>query len=172
MVMCADGKLEKDYIEKLILHFAKNPKLVVASGKVNGEYSFSTFPRGAGRMYRMSFWNKYIHQCPNSFLWESYPVYKAMSLGFETRSFPDCSFDVLRPSRLYKPNYGFAMKELGYLRLYAYAHIFLAFLQNPKIGLQMFKTYRSNLEPFDPELSRWIKRYQLYRMMGKGKNVL
>ena len=117
-------------------------------------------------MYRMSFWNKYIHECPNSFLWESYPVYKAMSLGFETRSFSNISFTVLRPSRLYKPLYGFAMKELGYLRLYAYARIFLAFVQNPKIGLQMLKTYRNGPEPFDPELALWIKRYQLNRILG------
>lgn len=167
MVMCADGKLEKTYIEDLLLEFAFNPKLVAASGMVRGEYSFSMFPRGAGRMYRMSFWNKYIHECPNSFLWESYPVYKAMSLGFETRSFSNISFTVLRPSRLYKPIYGFAMKELGYLRLYAYARIFLAFVQNPKIGLQMFKTYRNGPEPFDRELSSWIKRYQLNRIIGR-----
>jgi len=151
---------ERDYVRKITSRFQQDPIMVIASGAVEGEYTVESAPRGAGRTIKTSWFNCHIGKFPHSFLWESYPVFKAQSLGYHTRRFTDIHMKALRPTRGYKPIYGYAMRELGYLPLYAYARCFLGFLRNREGGVQMFRTYRTNLEPLDPELAEWIRRYQ------------
>ena len=171
MVMPSDVTLEKQYLEKLMSRF-DDDKLVIGSGVIRGEYNVESVPRGAGRVIRLSFWNKYIKWFPDGFLWESYAVHKAQSLGFKTRSFNDIHMTVLRPTRQYKPLYGYAMKELGYSKPYAYARCLKAFLHQPKIGIRIFRAYNSQLQPFDNELSAWIKEYQIHHLLSLIRNPI
>ena len=160
MVMPSDVVLEREYVSKMLKHFHDEPKLVIASGKIYNEETVLTAPRGAGRIYRLTFWNKYIKRFPQAFLWESYSVYKALSLNYFTRTFSDVHMYSLRPSRIYKSTYGYAMKELGYRSLYAYYRCALAFLNNPKIGIQMVRAYNTKLNPLDKDLAFWIRQRQ------------
>lgn len=171
MVMPSDVKLEKQYVEKLLAHFREDRKLVVASGSIIGEYSKKTAPRGAGRITRKSFWNRHIQQYPHSFLWESYPVWKAMSLGYHTKCVRDVWMLALRPTRPYKPLYGYAMKELGYSKIYAYMRIFKALLYSPKTGIGMLYRYWTNLEPLDPDLAEYVSRRQILELANHIRNL-
>jgi len=161
MVAAGDVVLERRYIEKLLNRFEEDEKLVIASGVIQGEHNVSTAPRGAGRTHRFSWWEKHIKWYPYGFLWESYAVYKAQQLGYHTRSFYDTKMFALRPTRPYKPIYGYAMKQLGYHPLYAYLRCFKAFFYRPENGVTIFRTYRARLKPIDPELARWLKYYQM-----------
>lgn len=166
LVVCAgDVILEKQYLKKVLKKFEEDSKLVIASGAISGEYTTESAPRGAGRTFKTSFFLKHVKRFPHAFLWESYPVFKAQSIGYHTRRFSDIYMTALRPTRRYKPIYGYAMKELGYSRLYAYGRCLMGFLHNPETGVQMFRAYRTRgLIPLDKELSSWIKQYQMLHL--------
>jgi len=168
MVAAGDVVLERCYIEKLLNRFELDEKLVIASGVIEGEHNVPTAPRGAGRMHCMSWWEKHIKWYPFGFLWESYAPYKAQSLGYRTRSFSDIRMVALRPTRPYKPIYGYAMRQLGYHPLYAILRCFMGFLYKPENGVTMLRTYRTKsdiLEPIDPDLARWIKHEQMKHLL-------
>jgi len=147
--MASDVILPPDYIERMIKLMEKNPKLVVSSGMIEGEKTLKSHVRGAGRLYKAWFWNKHIRQFPLGYCTESYPLYKALSLGFQVQSFPDVIMKTQRPTSLYKAKYGYAMRELGYFPPFALAKCFLSTLMSPKTGVSMFKTYLTS--PFKPK---------------------
>lgn len=166
MIVPSDVIVERNYVKKMLYHFNVNPDLVIASGTVGGEYANPAFPRGAGRIYETGFWFKHIKRFPNAYLWETYPVLKAQSLGKQTANFSDARMLTLRPTRLYKPMYGYTMKELGYPRSYAYFRCLLAFVLNPKIGFEMFRTYNTDIEPiFDKELVSWLHLHHKVKLV-------
>jgi hypothetical protein len=161
--------LLKRYVQsriiRLLSRFQEDRRLVIASGVIRGEHNIPTAPRGAGRMHRMSWWKKYIKWYPFGFLWESYAPFKAQSLGYHTRSFQDIHMHALRPTRPYKPIYGYAMRQLGYHPLYAYLRCLMGFMYKPENGVTMMRTYNSGLKPLDTELSAWIRREQMKRLL-------
>lgn len=165
MAAMGDVVFESRYVEKLIDRFSEDEKLAVASGIIDGEHNVATAPRGPGRMHRFSWWEKHVRWYPHGFLWESYASFKAQLLGYRTRSFRDILMYALRPSRPYKPVYGYAMRQLGYHPLYAYLRCFIRFMYNPKNGVTMMRTYNSGLKPLDPDLSRWIRHQQMKHLL-------
>jgi len=165
MIMPSDVVIERDYVEKLLVHFRLNDRLVIASGTIAGEYANPGFPRGAGRVYRCSFWNRHVGRFPLAYLWESYPVLKAQSLGYVTANFKEARMVTLRPTRLYKPMYGYVMKELGYPRSYAWFRCLLAWVISPRVGFEMFRTYSMDIEPiFDVELVAWLRAHHRLKL--------
>lgn len=104
MAIAPDIILPLDYIEKLVKLMEEDPKLVIASGVIKGEKCLRSHPRGAGRMFKTWFWNEHIHTYPENYTWESYPLYKAASLGLKTESFPNLIFKTTRPTKNYKSN--------------------------------------------------------------------
>lgn len=168
MVTGCDILLEKDYMKEIVKRMEQDKKLVVCSGVVMGEYNLASSPRGAGRVYRFNFWDYYIKRFPLSYSWESYPIYKALSLGFKTVSFRDLFMYASRPTRDYKTGYGFAMRELGYLMPYALGRCLLSFIKNQKNGVSMLKNYLfSDLPIIDKDVSVWLKTYQIKTMIGR-----
>jgi len=165
MVAAGDVVLERRYIEKLLNRFELDENLVIASGVIEGEHNIPTAPRGAGRMHRMSWWEKHIKWYPFGFLWESYAPFKAQSLGYRTRSFRDIHMIALRPTRPYKPIYGYAMRQLGYHPLYAILRCFMSFLYKPENGVTMLRTYMLKLPVFDKKLAIWIRYKQTKHLM-------
>lgn len=165
-----DTILPPNYIEFLVNKMEKNPKLVIASGSVKGEKTLKSHVRGVGRLYKSWFWNRYIKKFPlGLFSYESYPLFKARSLGLEVRSFPDLMMITQRPTKaqLYLENQGYAMRELGYFPPYAIAHCLRVFLRNQKIGIKMLLSY---LRPFskrtvEKDVKNWIKLYQIHRIL-------
>jgi glycosyltransferase involved in cell wall biosynthesis len=166
VIVGSDTVLPKNYVETLVDRLERDPKLVICSGKVRGEYTRSSAPRGTGRFYRFSFWDKYVKRFPFRYSWESYPIYKAQALGFRVMMFSDVEMITIRPTVEYKSTYGYAMRELGYPAAYALARCLVAFLRQPKVGLRMFYTYiTSPYRPFDREVVAFLRRYLTRRML-------
>ena len=168
-----DIVLESDYIETIISRMQENPKLVIAGGQIEGEPCYSSHVRGAGRVYKVSWWNRYIKKFPLSYTYESYPLFKARALGYEVKSFPDVKMKALRPTRQYKPYYGYAMRELGYWPPYAIARCLLSILKEPKTGAKMLTTYISCPFPklSDKQVIEWLRQYQIRKILNFKGNV-
>jgi len=162
MVQCgADIVLPLHYIETLVDRMERAPRLVFASGVIYGEPTYRTHARGAGRLIQTWFWHRFVREYPIAYCWESYPLYKALSLGYQVESFPDLEMHTLRKTKEYKSTYGYAMRELGYLPYYALARCMLAMAKNMKIGVRMLHSYlTSPFKPFDKEIAKYIKNYQ------------
>jgi len=163
MIQCgADVLLPPSYIEELVKRMENDPRLVVASGVVHGEPTYRTHARGAGRLIKTWFWHRYIRKYPIAYCWESYPLFKALSLGYRVESFPDLEMHALRKTREYKSAYGYAMRELGYLPYYAFARCILAMAKNTKTGVKMLYAYlTSPFRSFDQQVTDYIRSYQI-----------
>ena len=63
-----------------------------------------------------------------------------------------------RPTTAFKSGYGYAMREIGYTKIYALARCFYALMMNRKSGMRMLKTYMfSDLPVYDELVSEWVK---------------
>lgn len=167
----ADIILPLNYVEKLVGLMEQNKKLVIASGTIKNEHSSSV--RGVGRLYKAWFWNKYIVNFPLIYTTESYPLYKALSLGLHVQSFPELVMQSQRPTTLYEAKYGYGMRELGYFSLYALARCLLASLFSRKRGVMMLKTYL--LAPFrlkDKAVSNYIRLHQARTILYEAQTNL
>ena len=159
MILASDTVLERRYAEKVIQKMVEK-NLVIASGRIVGEDSNT--PRGSGRIYAAWFWKRYIRKFPLIYAWESYPLYKAMVMGYGMEIVDDALMYVLRPTRNYKPLYGYAMRELGYHPVYALGRVAVAMIRDSLTALKMLQTYmrgsRCDLE--DEYLKEVVKHRQ------------
>ncbi len=90
-IIDADVKLPKDYLERLLERFEKDPKLGIASGQIIDEPNIEIHPRGAARLYRRECFEQINRQFDIDG-WDSYDEFKARSLGWKTRGFKDIVF--------------------------------------------------------------------------------
>jgi len=161
LIVGADTILPPNYIERLLVAFKRDRRLVVASGVVDGE-GIPVVPRGTGRMIRMAFFKKYVGRFPtDQYCWESYPIYLALALGFRTLVDANLVIHVMRRTRRYKACYGFAMRELNYFPPLALLRCVLATIREAKTGSMMMKTYL--FSPFKPKntiIKAYMRRQQ------------
>jgi len=87
LMIDADHILPHDYIETMINKMESKPKVVIASGKIDGEWIVS--PRGSGRMIKMFYWKKIGSVYPMNYGFDSYILFKAMQLGYEIEVYPE-----------------------------------------------------------------------------------
>jgi len=161
-----DVILPRNYIERLVKLMEQDNRLVIASGMIEGEPTLKTHVRGAGRLYKAWFWNKYVKMFPLTHGCESYPLYKALALGFKVQNFPQIIMKAQRPTQLHKGKYGYAMRELGYFPPFALAKCFLSTLFSPKNGIMMFKTYlTSPFKPKDKDIQTYLRLHQIHRIL-------
>ena len=167
LVVGADTVLPPHYIERLLKEFEENPDLVMASGIIKGEakrYGAKESIRGTGRLIKASFWKAIGEQYPVKVGWESYPIYKAMQLGYETKGIPDLVMSLQRPTgkRTDYYAYGEAMRALGYYWLLAFGRALLK--KNPKIIYAMLKGYVKGKERYEEYLRKFVKAQQKRRI--------
>lgn len=179
MVLGGDDILPEQYVEKILHLLREDSKLVVASGIVEGEESVATWPRGGGRIYKAWFLRK-VGLYPINYGWETYPVLKAVELGFRAQCFPILFTSLKRTSISPKKYYGLGkgMKALGYDPLYALGRCALSFLKSPKASISMFGGYVSSdvqkyadLSDFTAEWQRrivWKRILEIIKRRGKG----
>jgi len=165
-----DTILPPNYVEALVERMEKNPRLVIASGVVRGEKTSKSHVRGVGRLYKSWFWNKYIKKFPlGLFSYESYPLFKARSLGLEVKNFPDLIMLTQRPTKaqMYLENQGYMMRELGYFPPFAIAHCLRVFLEDPNTGIKMLLSYlRPRIsKTIENDVKNWVKLYQIHRIL-------
>jgi len=163
----ADTVLPETYLERLVSKMENDPLLVVASGQIEEEPSLRSHVRGSGRLHKTWFWNKHIHRFPLAAGWESYPLYKARSLGLNVESFPDIKIVTQRATRLYKAKYGVAMRSYGYFPPFALAKCLLSILLGKKHGIQLtisyvFPSVHNFLD--DGQIKNWVRLHQIKRL--------
>jgi len=154
-----------NYIESVIKLMEENYDMVIAGGFLQGEPLSKFHVRGGGRIYKSWFWKKYIRFFPVNYTWESYPIFKAYSLGFKVgrASVPIYS---VRPTKLFKAHYGYAMRELGYFPPFALARCLLSIFKG-KVGVRMLFNYlRSPFSIYDYDVAKWIRRHQVKRTLN------
>ncbi len=174
LIAGADHLLPPDYIEKIILRIDKNPKIVIASGRIEGEPVFEYAPRGSGRLIKASFWKNLNGMLyPVSWGWESWLYLKAQQLGYDTVCFKDITTKVLRPTGLGKAeNLGKSMYALGYHWEYALGRCFLTFLKSPKAGLSMLYGWLKHDEVQRLDLAEWVFQMQKNLFLKQLKRII
>ena len=88
LIVGADHALPDNYLKEITHRMISNPKLVIASGRIEGEPYRETTPRGSGRVVQFEFWKKVNDlQYPAEWGWESWLCFKAMQMGYENKCF-------------------------------------------------------------------------------------
>lgn len=163
-LMGADLIFSQDYLSKIVNRMKKNPKIAIASGVVQDEFSIE--PRGGGRIVRCDFWRKIGLLYPVNYGWEGYLVLKAQSMGYEVESFEDLVITSQRKTgKKFEPKryfyYGLALKALGYTTAYTLAKVLLFSKNNPKGAYYMLKGYYSKYDSlYEPELREFVRKNQ------------
>ena len=159
----ADTILPGDYVEEMVKRMDADPRLVISGGRIQGERQSRSHVRGSGRFIDGPFWRTHIKEFPIRYIWESYPLYKAHSLGYDVYHFPDLVMTSQRKTTLYKSGYGHAMRELGYLKFYALARCILGMIEEPRPGgVAMLKSYLfGKTRVVDPLIEKFLRSYQI-----------
>jgi glycosyltransferase involved in cell wall biosynthesis len=169
-IMGADNVLPAKYLEGLLDEFAKESKLVIASGIVVGEFEMqkpSTFHvHGGGRLISREFWIQNNESYPVNVGWESYPVFKANQLGYITKAFQNCEIFLQRETggRTDFYAYGEAMRAFGYFWMLAIGRSLKLLIRNPSGGLSMFNGYLRGKERYEKPLRNYLNRIQKRRI--------
>lgn len=165
--MSPDLWLPRNYVSDLVSKMKENNKIVIASGEIYREPVIESHVRGAGRLYQGKFWRKYIVKYREGFAWESHPLFKAQSLGFEVKSFPELMMLSSRVSSQ-KASYGFCMDELGYFPVFALGRCFKHILgSDAQTGIRMLIDYLRG-SPFEPDetVAKFVRLQQIKRILN------
>lgn len=103
-----------------------------------------------------------IHQEVSlNYSYETYPLLKAQSLGFEVKCFHDVAMATVRPTKQYKADYGYGMRELGYSLPYVLGKCIISLPRAKSKSIKLLCSYlTSPYRPQDPYLKRFMKHYQ------------
>lgn len=171
----ADHILPSNYISSIIFEMERNPKLVIASGTIEGEKQ-KLVPRGSGRLIKSSFYKKVGMFWPKKYGAESFFVYKAWQLGYQTKVF-EISSKARKTGTHYKPitfiSLGKSCRALGYNPIYAAGFFIKKGLSNRslRVILHCLKGWlSSDVELFDKEFRDFVNQYQKKRIIEIIKN--
>ncbi len=162
LILGADHQLPKNYVERIIERMERDPKLVIASGRIEGEPYSEDAPRGSGRIVKSRFWrNLNGMRYPVVWGWEAWLLYKAMQLGYRVKCFYDITSNVQKKTELKKAGlWGKAMYALGYDWKYVVGRSFLMFLKSPRAGFEMFINWLLHRDVERLEISEWVNNMQ------------
>ncbi|RLF16210.1 MAG: hypothetical protein DRN06_05360 [Thermoprotei archaeon] len=166
MILGADHVLPPTYIEELVKRVIAED-VAIASGYIEGEEITRSQPRGSGRVYRLDFLRS-IGFLPSNWGYESYVVYKAMSMGLKVRCYEDIPSRTLRRTRRGWPRsyyWGRAMRALGYHWLYAVWRS----LRN--LSPSMLLGYLTPTKKYE-DIASFVCRKQKMRIVEKFKKIL
>jgi len=172
LLMGADHALPPNYVEEILKRMKE--KVVIASGRIEGEPFTETAPRGSGRIVKASFWRKINNmQYPVIWGWESWLSFKALQLGYEVRCFRNIVSKIGRPTRLSKADYlGKAMYALGYHWKYAIGRCLLTFLRSPKAGVKMFLGWLMHEGVERADIAEWVSDMQKQQIWKRIKSAI
>ncbi len=164
LIVGADTILPHAYLERLIQEFDINSKLAIVSGNIPDEtlrISKKTALRGSGRLILRDFWKKVNEEYPVKVGWESYPIYKAMELGYQAYGIPDIKMQLQRPTggRTDYHAYGEAMRALGYYWVFAYYRAIIS-TKSVKAKWNMLIGYIRGKERYEDDLRKFTRRIQ------------
>lgn len=167
LLMGGDHILPESYVEELLARMTN--EIVIASGRIEGEPHTESAPRGSGRLVRASFWiNENKMQYPVSNGWESWLLFKAMQLGYETKSFREITTRTERPTSLRKAkSLGKAMYTLGYDWKYTMGRCTLTFFKSPSAGIKMFWGWLRHKDVERLDVANFVSKMQSKRFWGR-----
>jgi len=169
------------YSATLLNEMEKDQKLAVASGDFElgdaPEILTPSYPRGAGRFVRESYWVEVGRRYPVAPGWEAWLIYKALQLGYNVKNFSWLRFNHLRiigSVHRFK-HWGRTMRSLGYHPLAALGRIVTEMVYRNdsthfSASVWMLFTYlltglfHSNQHKYDPDLRSFVRKYQASRM--------
>lgn len=166
MILGGDTCLDLAYL-KCLLHqtIYSADYIAISSGSIRSEPFDPRVPRGSGRLYHTEFMRKYSFPLPSNSIWESYPLYKALSLGYKVKAFKTPEMFSRRRTLDYKAYYGYAMKQLGYFPLYAYLRCLKAIIKESR-GINMLRNYRKDLPVYDLQVQNYLIRHQIRELLS------
>ena len=161
----ADHIYPPNYVKRL-LEVMVDTDIVMASGVIQGQ-PIGNQPRGSGRIINGGYFRQIMNMCyPITAGWESYPIYKALSLGLEVQVIKDLVTMSRTLTRSPRKSLGLgkAMRALGYYWPYALGRSLLLFLRKPQSGINMLVGFISHRETLDcADYVRAMQRYRLPR---------
>ena len=173
MILGADHRLPPNYIEEIVSRMEMDSRLIIVSGVIKGERTYEEHARGSGRIVKTDFWNKFDLRYPENWGWEPWLEYKAMQLGYSSKSFNDLITEA-RPTRITPRKmlgWGKAMKALGYNWVYALGRCILMFLKKPTLGILMLRGYLSrDVKKLD--VAEWVDQHQRNLFWRRTKEIL
>ncbi len=178
LTMGGDTIIPADYTYEIIEKMLKHPEIVVASGKMNGEYNH--VPRGTARVTNMKYWKKIGlgYRVMNGY--EGYHFFKAGSMDLSYRIF-NIKMDSSKKtgvnySEKHWFNEGISAKALGYYLPYVMGKSILLSRKSLKCGVSFFKGYLSNKNEFyEKEVRDYVRSTQknlIFRKRSELKNIM
>lgn len=170
LVLDSDHILTETYVERIVQRMEEDVNIAVASGKIVGEKSSEDYPRGSGRLIRVSFWERYGMIYPVSWGWEEWIIQKALQDGKKCIAFDDITSTVQRPTKTNKQkcyNLGVKMRVLGYYWLYAIGRCALFFLKSPISGLYMFRGWAGSGDVEVLDVANFVRDRQKNKIKRK-----
>ena len=174
MILGADHVLSRDYIKRLLRLMLKDPRLAVCSGVIVGEPIYPDMPRGSGRLIRASWFEKIGFRYPVWWGYESWLIFKALSMGMRVAVDPGAVSWVQRrtawsPREMYE--WGRGMRALGYHPVYALARCALALRRGPRALAYMLVGYLTPTEQYS-DVRCFVRRYTASRLFGRFAHLL
>ena len=165
LISGADHTYPPNYVDRL-LKVMVGTDIVMASGIIQGQ-PIGNQPRGSGRLVNVKYFRHILEmRYPITYGWESYPIYKALSLGLHVQVIKDLvtTSRTLSSSPKQSLCTGRAMRELGYYWPYVLARSLILFLRKPQSGINILIGYISYKETFDfADYVRAMQRHRLPR---------
>lgn len=178
-----DVKFPPNYVDELVKEMGRENDLVVISGNRGlAQSDYLSFPEGAGRLVRMSFFKKIGFNFPPYYGYEPWILYKALQLGFKIRKKIDLKYQHTRTfgSEHNFIEYGPSMRCLGYHPMFVLARVFRNIFTN-KTGISKkasivmlfdyFNKSKWKNDPYykfhEPELRKFIRTLQKTRLLAK-----
>lgn len=178
LIGAGDIALDREYANIVISFMEKNPNHVICSGDYGTMRSCA--PHGAGRVIRQSFFQKHYGHAYSAIVgYESEILHRAVIAGYKLHIVSGATYehlDKLGSHHNFK-EFGYAMRALGYSRVYAVARFVNDFTYNKGIGkkgaIQMLASYiaykpekEGYYSHFDKELRRTICQQQQQQLIS------
>lgn len=173
LVSGADDVYPPGYVEEVVKRM-KRDKTVMASGQAEGEGFHSMSPRGGGRILNAEWFRSVGFKYPETFGFEGYPVYKALSQGRKVIMYSDLSFKLSRGTILSRRKmylWGKGMKALHYWWLYAIGRSVLSAARQPLNGLEMLRGYLSDVPKRCDDLKEFVPTFQRRIMIKRMREI-
>lgn len=174
-VMKVDGDhiLPRNYTESIVERMEANPRLAVASGHILGEQYTATSPRGTGMVVRAGFWNEADGmKFPLIYGWESWLNFKAMQMGYETRSFREVTSRVTRPTRKKGAALGRTMYAIGFTWPAAVWSCLRIARRSLRTALEVFYGYVDRRGVEKADISVWVGDLQKRNLLRRFAHPL
>ena len=177
LICGADAVLPEDFFEVISEAMKRDPMLVVASGRLEGDQADERLPPRGTRVVRADFWRETNGlRYPRALGWESWLVFKALEQGMKVKRIPHLITVAQRlPSKTKikkARSIGASMNNLGYFWVYAVGRAFRYFLSDPKAGIEMLWGFLSTRGMERMDVAPWVNDYQRKNLWKSIKNFL